>query len=66
VEEPHNTSVENGLTEPKKIVPGDRKVEGNPSLEVEDGARCRSLGDGGVVEPVVNDDVPRGSSDLQD
>jgi hypothetical protein len=64
VEQPCNASVENGLTEPKKIIMGDRKVEGNPSPEVEDGARCRSPGDGEVVEPVVDDDVPRGSSDL--
>jgi hypothetical protein len=66
VEELRNASVENRLKEPKKIIPGDRKVEGNLSSEVEDGARCRSPGDGEVVEPVVDDDVPRGSSDLLD
>jgi hypothetical protein len=62
VEEPRNASVENGLTEPEKIIPGDRKVEGNPSPGVEDGTRRRSPGDGEVVEPVVDDNVARGSS----
>lgn len=52
--------VEGRVTEPRKIFPGDRIVYGNMALE------CQIPDDGEVVEPAIDDDVPCGSSDLQD
>jgi hypothetical protein len=64
MEKPRNASVEGGMTEVRKNVPVDRRMDGNPSSDVEEYARCRIPDDDKVVEAAVGACVLHGSLDL--
>jgi hypothetical protein len=52
------------MTEVRKNFPGDRRIGGIPSPEVEENTRRQIPDDGEVIEPAVDDKVPGGSSIL--
>jgi hypothetical protein len=64
MEKPRNASVEGGMTEVRKNVPVDRRIDGIPSPDVDGDARSRIPNDGEVVEATIDACVLHGSSDL--
>jgi hypothetical protein len=59
-------SVEGRTTEPRRIVPSDRRIVGLSSSDAEEEARSRIPGDGGLVEAALDDVVPKRDMDPQE
>jgi hypothetical protein len=66
MEGPHIASVVGRTTEPRGIIPSDRRIVGLPMLDVEEEARSRILGDGGLIEAALDDVVPERDVDPQE
>jgi hypothetical protein len=66
MEGPRIASVVDRTTEPRRIVPSDRRIVGLPSPDVEEEARSRILGDGGLIEVASDDVVPERDVDPQE